>query len=331
MEAARSRLSLMAPVDLLGESGTREEECQALTRCLIAACRTRVQVPFTGRYINLDRSTERRARLEKQLRVLGIEQAYSRFSAVDGSRLAPGPRAISHREYACFASHVQLLKEARSTLAHLHVLEDDALLSPEFVPVTSQLIDQGVLDEYDLVYTDIFVSWDPLQIAALERARRRNTDVDPRTGQESLTGVSIFDLHRKGLACTSSYLVSQRSLARVTELLEGAMVAGATKPVDLVLRDLVDSGVLKAACIVPFVTSVALELATGSTIHGDVVGPELARLACTVVRHTFFVRPDWAMIDRILERYFPPGEVTPRRRAVGRIMNFFVSGNAQSF
>jgi len=83
--------------------------------------------------------------------------------------------------------------------------------------------------------------------------------------------------------------------------------------------------------MVPFVTSVALELATGSTIRGDLVGPELSRLACTVLRHIFFVRPDWATIDRILERYFPPAELTPRRRAVSRLTDFLTSGNAQAF
>ncbi len=290
-----------------------------------------MQVPFSGRYINLDRSSDRRARLEQQLRALGIEHAYSRFPAIDGLHATGGPGAISPREYGCFASHLQLLREARSSPAHLHVLEDDTLLSTEVLPVTSQLIEQGVLDEFDLLYTDVFVSWDPLQIASLERVRLKNTHVDPRTGQESLKGVTVFDLRRKGLACTSSYVVSQRSLGRMTELLEGVMLAGPTRPVDLVLRDFVDTGVLKAACIVPFVTSVALELAAGSTIRGDLVGPELSRLACTVVRHTFFVRPDWAMIDRILERHFPPQELTPRRRAVSRMMDFFVAGNAHGF
>jgi len=290
-----------------------------------------MQLPFYGRYINLDRSRRRRAALEQQLRALGIERAYARFQAVDGARISGRRGAISAREYGCFASHAQLIKEACSTPAHLHVLEDDALLSPEFAPVVSQLLNRGVLDEFDLLYTDVFVSWDPLQIASLERARRRNTGIDRRTGQESLQGVTVFDLRNKGMACTSSYLVARRSLQRVAELLDSAMVAGPDRPVDLRLRDLVDSGALKAACLVPFVTSVALDPAAASTIRGDLTGPELSRLACTVLRHTFFVRPDWATIDRILERYFPPAELTPRRRAVSRLTDFLTSGNAQAF
>jgi hypothetical protein len=288
------------------------------------------QAPFSGRYINLDASTQRRERLEQQLRALGIERAYTRFAAVDGMRTSGVPGTISRREYGCFASHARLLREACSGSQHLHVLEDDALLSPEFLPVVRGVINQGVLDEFDLLFTDVFVSWDPLQIASLERARRRHTSVDPHSGRESLTGVTVFNLHGKRLACTTSYFVAHRSLGRVAELLEGALAAGPREPVDLTLRELVDRGTLKAACVVPFVTSIALEAAAGSTIHGQLIGPELSRLACSLVRHTYFVRPDWQTVETIMEKYFPPPERTQRQRVVGRMMQFLI-GNARPF
>jgi GR25 family glycosyltransferase involved in LPS biosynthesis len=303
----------------------------AVQRTFADTARNRTPVAFSGRYINLDRSPLRRVRLEQQLRNLGIAHAYARFPAIDGTHAREDPGTISQREYGCFASHAQLLREAGSFPTHLHVLEDDALLSPEFVPAVAEVIDQGVLEEFDLLFTDLFVSWDPLQMASLERARRKNTRLDPRSGRESLTGVTVFNLHHKGLACTSSYLVARRSIERVAELLDSALVTGPSQPVDLVMRQLVDTGVLKAACLVPFVTSVALEVAAGSTVHGALVGAELSRLACTVLRHTLFVRPDWAAIERILTQYFPPEEPSPRGYAIGRIMQFLASGNATSF
>jgi hypothetical protein len=286
---------------------------------------TCLQVPFSGRYINLDASTERRAQLEEQLHALGIAAAYARFPAVDGLRTSDALGAISRREYGCFASHARLLREACATGAHLHVLEDDALLSPEFLPVVSGVIDEGVLDEFDLLFTDVFVSWDPLQIASLERARRRHTRPDPRSGEDALTGVTIFNLRGKHLACTSSYLVARRSLDRLAGLLESALADGPAEPVDLTLRRLVDGGTLKAACIVPFVTSIALDTATGSTIQGQLLGPELSRLACNIVRHTCFVRPDWQTMQALLERYFPPQERTPRQQVVDRLMQYLTA------
>jgi GR25 family glycosyltransferase involved in LPS biosynthesis len=289
-----------------------------------------LQAPFSGRYINLDASTRRRARLEQQLQALGIAHAYARFAAADGMRMNHSPGAISRREYGCFLSHARLLREACSTCAHLHVLEDDALVSPEFLPVVRGVIGEGVLDEFDLLFTDVFVSWDPLQIASLERARRRHIHVDRLSGENSLTGVTIFNLRGKHLACTSSYLVARRSLERVAELLESALADGPAEPVDLTLRRLVDSGMLKAACIVPFVTSIALETAAGSTIHGELMGPELSRLACSIVRHTCFVRPDWPAIESLLERYFPPQERTRRQQVVDRMMQY-LTGDARRF
>ena len=303
----------------------------AVQRSVAYSAVNRTPLAFSGRYINLDRSTLRRARLEQQLRDLGIAPAYARFAAIDGMHRREDPGSISQQEYGCFASHAQLLKEACSFSTHLHVLEDDALLSPEFVPAVAEVIEQGVFDRFDLLFTDLFVSWDPLQIASLERERRKHTRLDAPGGRESLTGVTVFNLARSRLACTSSYLVARRSIERLAGMLDSALVSGPTQPVDLVMRQLVHSGVLKAACVVPFVTSVALEVAAGSTVHGDLIGAELSRLACTILRHTFFVRPDWSAIETMLARYFPPQEPSPRRHAVGRIMDFIASGNATSF
>lgn len=290
-----------------------------------------MQIPYSGRYINLDRSIDRRKRIERQLHELGIEHAYSRFSAIDGLRATGAPGTISSREYGCFASHAQLIKEACSARVHLHALEDDALLSPEFFPVVANLIGRGILDQFDILFTDVFVSWNASEIEPYERARRTHTFIDPYTGQESLKGVTIFDLRHRGWAATSSYVVSQRSLGLIAELLDKAMAARPTRPVDLVLRDLVDAGVLRAACIVPFVTSIHLTPDTHSTVHGGADGPNMSRLACAVIRQTLFVRPDWPSIDRILEQYFPPEAPSPRRQAVGRMMDFAVFGNARSF
>jgi hypothetical protein len=43
------------------------------------------ELPYIGRYINLDRSPERRAVLETMLNGLGVADRYQRFAAVDGA------------------------------------------------------------------------------------------------------------------------------------------------------------------------------------------------------------------------------------------------------
>jgi GR25 family glycosyltransferase involved in LPS biosynthesis len=288
-----------------------------------------MQLPYSGRYINLDRSADRRARLEKQLRELGIERAYSRFAAVDGSAVVDRTGTISSREYGCFASHAQVIKDACSGGTHLHVLEDDALLSPEFVPVVAGVIGQGFLDQYDILFTDVYVPPDPVRFAQYERARRENTSVDPATGREYLKSIVVFDLRNTAWACTSSYVVSRRCLGRMAELLENALSAGPAAPIDLTLRELVNSGALKAGCLVPFLTSIDLALDVDSTIHASSDQERVTRLACNVVRQTLFVRPDWQTIGSVLHRYFPAGAPSARREAVGRIMDFVVFGDAK--
>ena len=95
--------------------------------------------------INLRRSTERWARLEPQLRKLGLP--WERFEAVDGQTAAltaplggydPGlnrrqfHRPLSKGEMACYESHLGALRRFLATRAeYALVLEDDVLLLPE--------------------------------------------------------------------------------------------------------------------------------------------------------------------------------------------------------
>jgi GR25 family glycosyltransferase involved in LPS biosynthesis len=290
-----------------------------------------MEFPYNGRYINLDRSTARREQIERQLGELGIAQAYSRFAGIDGRQPATATGRMTSGEYGCFASHTRVLKEACAASAHLHVVEDDVLLSPELVPVLTSLIRQGVLDQIDLIFTDIFVQPELSLIARLEQVRRQNVGEDPATHREHLKHVTLIDLRNTGFACTSSYLVSQRALGRLAGLLESRLLTGPDQPIDLLLRDLVDAGTLRAACVMPFLTSVDLAVGINSDVRADSAEPDLARLACNVVRQTLFVRPDWSAIDTILARYFPVGASGPRRRAVDRMLDFLVFGKYELF
>jgi hypothetical protein len=51
---------------------------------------------YRGIYINLDRSTERRRRMERQLDGFGLGQRYARFTAVDGLEIARTGNISAH-------------------------------------------------------------------------------------------------------------------------------------------------------------------------------------------------------------------------------------------
>jgi hypothetical protein len=284
----------------------------------------RSQQLHVGYYVNLERSTTRRANVESQLRTLGLERTYSRFAAIEGRASAAVTGTVTSGEYGCFASHAHLLGAAAAGSQHVHVLEDDVLLSPELVPLIDSLTSRGVLDSFDLIFTDTFIPLDPSHIRCYERAYQR---------LESLNGVqgwceeaSLIDLKGLHWACTSSYIVAQRSLGRIAGFLNDALRRGPVKPVDLYLRDLVSSGQLKAAVCLPFVTSIDLELDLDTTIDRGPVSTDLSRLACNVVRHSYFVRPNQAAIRRVTERFFPSSGRTARQEAIGRMLAFSLFG-----
>lgn len=283
-----------------------------------------MHLPYAGYYINLDRSTSRRASVEAQLRALGLERTYWRFAAVEGRDAGAVAGSITSDEYGCFASHAQLLNAAADGIRHVHVLEDDVLLSPELLSVMGSLVSRGVLDSFDLIFTDTFVPLDPAHLRCYEQAYRRRIPLAPQ--EAPLREVSLIDLKGVYWACTSSYVAAQRSLKRIAALLNDALRTGPSEPVDLYLRHLVNDGELKAAVCLPFLTSIDLALDLDTTIRRGAVGTDLSRLACNLVRHSYFVRPDLEAIRRMTEQFFPVGVASARGETIARMFNFAVFG-----
>src|SRR4051812_423629 len=111
-----------------------------------------------GLFINLDRCPERRAAMEAQLRRYGLADRYQRFPAIDD---ADGQRG-------CFQSHIGALESAAAGHAS-HVLEDDALLSGYVPQVVEFVVSTGVLDRFDIVFTETLIGPDILELRELKK------------------------------------------------------------------------------------------------------------------------------------------------------------------
>src|SRR5437868_3511472 len=126
---------------------------------------------YRGIYINLDRSGSRRAVMDAQLEKYGVAALYRRFAAIDGSML---PRqstcSIGPGEEGAFRSHAAALREAASHGLPVHILEDDASFSSATHPVIEQALAAGLLDRFDILFTDTFVAPDLGMIKALTHA-----------------------------------------------------------------------------------------------------------------------------------------------------------------
>ncbi len=96
---------------------------------------------YSGFYINLDRSADRRIALEKQLRQNGLDNHYTRFTASNGNSLNFPHSHLKEGEVGCFTSHYQLLKENQHHARPLHIIEDDVLFAPQTGQVLNWAID----------------------------------------------------------------------------------------------------------------------------------------------------------------------------------------------
>ena len=114
-----------------------------------------------GIYINLRQSKARRERIEKNLRELNINDNYSRFEAIDGSTIQTGRKNLNNGELGLWMSWMKLLNEAgkmKNEYEYFHFIEDDALLTKEFIAMLSSL--GNTRAEHDIIVTDMYTNPD---------------------------------------------------------------------------------------------------------------------------------------------------------------------------
>jgi GR25 family glycosyltransferase involved in LPS biosynthesis len=244
---------------------------------------------YAGFFINLDRSPERRAEVEKQLQLLGLTQRYRRFAAANGNTLGvPNPKLLEG-EIGCFISHYLVLKENLGAAAPLHVVEDDVLFSGYTEPAIKSLPPE-TLGHYDIIFTDIHI---PLSNELLKRYKdsydasvKREDD-----GHVVQVNFNIVDLADGNFAATSGMVISPGGVKKLHALYRTELERGAEQPVDLFLRRKVVTGEVKAGCIFPFVTSVRFGAALGTTLGTP--GVRQQALAGQIARHAFFINANF--------------------------------------
>lgn len=248
------------------------------------------QAGYQGFYINLDRSPERNEAMQRQLTALSLAERYKRFAAIDGLTIGAPRMPILPGEYGCFLSHANALKLANQESC-VHVLEDDALLSPFVAPVIDSLAAKGYFDQYDIIFTDIAVQRHLAQI----RFFRQLFD---KFVSERL--FSVVDLSRIQFGCNTSYIVGGKSIGKLQELYAREIAATPGGAVDIFIRNNVNNGVLRAAVTIPFLTSVRMDSHIDhSTITGRPID-RVSQIANVLNRQSFFVNRDLAEMARLL-------------------------------
>jgi GR25 family glycosyltransferase involved in LPS biosynthesis len=207
---------------------------------------------FRGFYINLDRSAERRRKLDANLASLGLAPLYERLPAVDA-------RAVGIQPWeACYRSHIKALERGvESGAPVIHVIEDDVIPTSHVAPFIRSEAAGALTQRFDLLFLDMWV--DPERIAAYRDAFLA---ADPTKGYH---GLSVIDLSEQRVATTASYLVRREAISRILALLKEWLPRG--NAIDATLTRIVSAGDLKAGVVVPFLTGMDAEGAADSTIQ----------------------------------------------------------------
>jgi hypothetical protein len=210
------------------------------------------------------------------------------------------------------------------------MLEDDALLSPSVRPVIADAIAQNLFEQFDVLFTDIFV---PPHLGILKFLKQA-VDGLPSTRPLKLSDLRVVDLADQNFACTTSFIVGAKSIDRVLALYQQEIALGPRAPLDLFLRSAANARQLRAACLFPFITSFNLDEVAGSTLHerGEkTVEPSVVALAA--LRYSFFVDRDLARARSYLDAATASARARrdEHRALIGEALDFVLSEEFKEF
>ena len=270
---------------------------------------------YTGVYINLDRSTERRAAMEAQIARYGLAGRYRRFRAADGNILG-APTKLSESEIGCFISHLLVLSEHLDCPVPVHVVEDDVEFSSLMAGTISGLIFADLMTRHDILFLDNVIA--PLGSQLLRLLRRGKAAIDRcivRDAQGNAVGVELMETYH--VAGSTSYLINPRSTRKLKAVYDEALAGGAQEPVDLLIRRKGQEGALRVGCVFPFLTSVRLD-EVETTIPGRTRDAR-SIAAGNLLRHAFFVEHDIAELNALAEKLLAPS-ADPHHRLLARLL-----------
>jgi GR25 family glycosyltransferase involved in LPS biosynthesis len=275
---------------------------------------------YRGLFINLDRSVDRRVRMEAQLKKLNLQERYSRFSAVDGQTLTGTPGAITANEYACFQSHCLAIESAKDARGTTHILEDDIDVAPELEQVICSLDAKGLLDPFDLVFTDTGVNFEPLLLRRLKQLFDRSWHSQPRK-------FNVLDFVNAYQCGFTSYLVPAGAAQKVASVLRQAIDAGPQVPIDILVRQEAQGGRLRLGCIFPFITCVQVGEVGQTTITDRGNETEISRAIIALLRYSFFAARDLENLPPSLLERLHAHDNDAHHRLITAVLGFVVSAD----
>jgi len=277
-EAADPSASMMPHALALDRQSVFGKAERPTSECCVAAA-----APYAAFYINLDRSSDRRNQIENEIVRHGHGHIYKRFSAADGNLFKLPNQGLTPGEMGCLLSHLFLLQQRLDSDAHVHVVEDDAVFSRFTVPTIAAAVQTGMIDHFDVLFTDSFVQPASREYREYKQLFDRSVERDA-SGTVVRVHPTIVNYH----SATASYIVNRRSIPKLIDLLVRSLAGGATIPIDLAIRNAAAKGEIRIGCLFPFVTTFRIDGIVENTIDRR-PNDLLSRLLLQLGRHSFFV------------------------------------------
>ena len=212
-----------------------------------------------GYYINLDRSTHRRERIQRHIDEQGLSGFYKRYAAVDGSKCKPNGRDLNSGEQGLWETWISLLEKEslENDYEFIHIMEDDCIMSKEFKEFCEQLPNHHLGN--DLIMTEMYANPSAYRYLIGEHQRLKKEN-------------KIKIEHNNYTGCASSALIHRSRIEKVLKQLKAAYQdEKSVLPLDNQLRKLDQQGRLVVARVAPFITSIVIDDIIETTIqeHGD--------------------------------------------------------------
>ncbi len=259
---------------------------------------------WNGVFMNLDRAIERRRHMERQLAILGVADRYARYASVDGISLQRQTSRRSAGEIGIFRSNLDVLERARDSGRAVHIMEDDVVLCDLTIPAIDFAVSGALLDEYDVVFTEMYVSRSVPILKTLHKLYRQAL-AQGGGSIERLDQIRVIDAREIYLFGSTSYLVGPRNIDRVLQVLHREWDRGPSMPLDTTIQRAARAKQLRLGCFFPFLSTVHLEL-NQSSDAGREESPDDS-LVQSILRYAFFAKRDiegvaLPLLSRVLAR-----------------------------
>ena len=274
---------------------------------------------YGGFYLNLERDADRRQRLEAQLAHYNLREVYRRFAAAEGNVRGFPKSPLTDGEIGCFTSHYSVLEHHAGAGLPLHVVEDDVVFS-RFTHEVVAYAAAHMLDDYDLLFTDVAFDLAKTNILDLVHARRLFEQHVTRDRDGNPTAVTLTTIPYT--AGASSYIVNPRSIPRLLAIYHEALASADCPPFDLLLKRKADEQRIRVACLFPFVTSVQPD---ADTTIADRQHDALGVVASDLIRAAFFVDADLKDLRASSRDRLPFIDADPSAELIGRAVAYFVA------